>query len=41
MIALLRRTSAELGYRHRGILTVAGHDAVPLNTTCPSGMTAP
>lgn len=38
MIALLRRTTAELGYRHRDILTVAGHDAVPLNTICPSGM---
>lgn len=38
MVALLRRTSAELGYRHRDILTVAGHDAVPLNSICPSGM---
>jgi N-carbamoyl-L-amino-acid hydrolase len=38
MVALLRDTAASLGYRHRDILTVAGHDAVPLNTICPAGM---
>ena len=38
MIGLLRDSAAALGYRHRDILTVAGHDAVPLSTLCPAGM---
>lgn len=38
MIALLRDSAAALGYRHRDILTVAGHDAVPLGSLCPAGM---
>ena len=37
-IDLLRRTSTDLGYRTRDILTIAGHDAVPMLDVCPSGM---
>ena len=38
MIALLRESTRALGYRHCDILTVAGHDAVPLGGICPAGM---
>jgi beta-ureidopropionase / N-carbamoyl-L-amino-acid hydrolase len=38
MLALLRDTARRLGYRWRDILTVAGHDAVSMNSICPTAM---
>lgn len=38
MAALLRSSAEAVGLRHRDILTVAGHDAVPMNRICPTGL---
>lgn len=38
MSALLRDTTAALGFSQRDILTVASHDAVPMMDYCPTGL---
>lgn len=38
MADLLRRSARAVGLRQRDILTVAGHDAVPMNRICPTGL---
>ena len=38
MTAMVRETARSLKLSHRDILTVAGHDAVPMNTICPTAM---
>jgi N-carbamoyl-L-amino-acid hydrolase len=38
MTAMVRETAEALKLSHRNILTIAGHDAVPLNTICPTAM---
>jgi beta-ureidopropionase / N-carbamoyl-L-amino-acid hydrolase len=38
MIDVCRQTADRLGYRWRDVLTVAGHDAVSMNSVCPTVM---
>lgn len=38
MTALVGETARALELSHRNILTVAGHDAVPMNAICPTAM---
>ncbi|MDX5370431.1 MAG: hydantoinase/carbamoylase family amidase, partial [Alphaproteobacteria bacterium] len=38
MTQVLRDSADSLGLKHRDILTVAGHDAVPLNRICPTAL---
>jgi beta-ureidopropionase / N-carbamoyl-L-amino-acid hydrolase len=38
LVATFRDAARSLGYTHRDILTVAGHDTVPMRKICPSAM---
>jgi beta-ureidopropionase / N-carbamoyl-L-amino-acid hydrolase len=38
MTALVRETAKALEFSHRDILTVASHDAIPMNTICPTAL---